>query len=127
MTVVILSGGTPNVAALNPLDWQDLLLKREDTGAGARTGAYLLGGPASMAAATLWGLTITAVTTIAAGAPLVGDTSGCMLLIREGLNVKTSDSDQDDFIRNRVTILAETRVGFPVWQPSKFAVGDSTP
>jgi HK97 family phage major capsid protein len=127
MTVVILSGGVPNVAALNPLDWQDLLLKREDTGAGARTGAYLLGGPASMAAATLWGLNITPVTTIAAGAPLVGDTSGCMLLVREGLNVKTSDSDQDDFIRNRVTILAETRVGFPVWQPSKFAVGDSTP
>jgi HK97 family phage major capsid protein len=111
---------------MNPLDWQDLLLMRDDSG-GAGLGPYLFGGPASMAAATLWGMTITPTTVMAQGAPLVGDTSGVTLLIREGINVKTSDSDQDDFIRNRVTVLAECRVGLVVWRPSNFAVVDTTP
>jgi hypothetical protein len=72
-------------------------------------------------------MTITPTTVMAQGAPLVGDTSGVTLLIREGINVKTSDSDQDDFIRNRVTVLAECRVGLVVWRPSNFAVVDTTP
>jgi HK97 family phage major capsid protein len=38
--------------------------------------------------------------------------------VREGLNLRTSDSDQDDFINNRVTLLAETRMGLAVWQPA---------
>ena len=42
-------------------------------------------------------------------------------LLREGVNVRTSDSDQDDFTKNRVTLLAETRVAFPVWRPAGIA------
>lgn len=127
MTTVIIAGGEPNFAAINPLDWQDLLLMRETGTGGTRSGQYLYGGPGSMAAATAWGLTLTPSTVIAAGAPLVGDSTGVTLLVREGVNVKTSDSDQDDFVRNRVTVLAEARVALPVWAPSKFAVGDATP
>ena len=40
------------------------------------------------------------------------------LYVRQGPNVKMSDSDQDDFIRNVVTVLAESRVGLAVFQPS---------
>ena len=53
--------------------------------------------------------------------PLVGDSTGATLLMRQGVNVKTSDSDQDDFINNRVTILAECRAAFPIWRPTAFA------
>jgi len=120
MTVVVLADAEPNFAALHPLDWQDLLLMREDNA--ARTGMYLYGGPASMAAATIWGLSITPTVAINQGEPLVGDSMGATLLVREGVNVKTSDSDQDDFVRNRVTVLAEARVAFPVWRPASFAV-----
>lgn len=127
MTVVILAEAEPNFAALNPLSWQDLLLLRE-TGSGAsRAGQYLYGGPGTMAAATIWGLAITPTTAIAQASPLVGDSRGATLLVREGINVKTSDSDQDDFIRNRVTVLAEARVAFPVWRPASFAQADTTP
>lgn len=126
MTVVILSEGEPNFAALNPLSWQELLLMREVGGStGTRSGQYLYGGPATMGAATIWGLAITPTTAIAQDAPLVGDSNGATLLVREGVNVKTSDSDQDDFIRNRVTVLAEARVAFPVWRPTHFAVADT--
>jgi HK97 family phage major capsid protein len=123
MTLVILSGGVPNFAAVNPITWQNMLLLREDTsGAGSRTGMYLFGGPGSIAAPRVWGLALTPSVAVAGGASLVGDTSGLTLLFREGVNIKTSDSDQDDFIRNRVTILAEARVACPVWRPASFAV-----
>lgn len=122
MTVVILSEAEPNFAALNPLSWQDLLLMRETgTSPGVRGGQYLYGGPGMMAAATIWGLVITPTTAVAQAVPLVGDSRGATLLVREGINVKTSDSDQDDFVRNRVTVLAEARVAFPVWRPASFA------
>lgn len=123
MTVVVLSEGDPNFTAANPLDWQDLLMMRENPD---RSGTYLYGGPGMMAASTVWGMVITPSTAIAQGAPLVGDSTGVTLLVREGVNVKTSDSDQDDFIRNRVTVLAEARVALPVWRPSNFAVADTT-
>jgi hypothetical protein len=59
---------------------------------------------------------------IAQGTALVGDFSiGAQLLIREGVQVLLSDSDQDDFIRNRVTMLAEMRAALPVFRPAAFA------
>jgi HK97 family phage major capsid protein len=126
MTLVILSNQEPNFAALHPIDWQNLLLMREGSLGGARTGQYLYGGPGTMAAATIWGMAITPSVALTQGAPLVGDSMGATLLVREGVNVKTSDSDQDDFVRNRVTVLAEARVALPVWYPSAFAVANTT-
>jgi HK97 family phage major capsid protein len=123
MTTVILSDAEPNFVALNPLSWQDLLLMRENAD---RSGAYLYGTPGSLQAPTIWGLAITPSVVIPQATPLVGDTMGATLLVREGVNVKVSDSDQDDFIRNRVTVLAEARVAFPVWRPASFAIADTT-
>lgn len=60
---------------------------------------------------------------IAAGTVLVGDfASGCTLYVREGVQTLLSDSDQDDFVRNRRTILGEGRFGLAVWAPANFAV-----
>jgi HK97 family phage major capsid protein len=124
MTVVILSDADPNFVAAHPLTWQDILLMREDQG--ARTGQYLAGGPYAFTAPTIWGLALTPSTVIPQATPLVGDAMGVTLLFREGVNVKSSDSDQDDFVRNRVTILAEARVAAPVWRPASFAIADTT-
>jgi HK97 family phage major capsid protein len=122
MTVIILSFSEPNFIALNPLTWQDLMLMRTDIG-GAGTGSYMYGGPGYLnQPPTLWGLPMTKSVVIPQATPLVGDAMGATLMVREGVNVKTSDSDQDDFIRNRVTILAEARVAFPVWRPSAFCI-----
>ncbi len=32
-----------------------------------------------------------------------------------------SDSDQDDFVNNRITMLAEMRAALPVFRPAAFA------
>jgi hypothetical protein len=42
--------------------------------------------------------------------------------VREAVNVRLSDSDQDDFIRNRLTALAEGRFALAIWQPSAFSL-----
>jgi hypothetical protein len=78
--------------------------------------------PGGLVGQTIWGLALTTSRVVPANQPLVGDSMGCSLLVREGVNVKTSDSDQDDFVRNRVTVLAETRLAFPVWRPTSFAI-----
>lgn len=68
---------------------------------------------------TMWGLPLIVSTVMPQGKALVGDFSiGCQLFIREGLNVRMSDSDSDDFLRNRVTVLAEMRAGLATWQPA---------
>ena len=126
VTSVILSDGDPNFVAAHPLVWQDLQLMREDQA--ARTGAYLFGSPSSPAAPTIWGLNLVTSRAVPQATPLVGDSRGATLLYREGVNTRISDADQDDFIRNRVTLLAEARVAFPVWRPSLFALApDVTP
>jgi HK97 family phage major capsid protein len=120
MTAVILSFNEPNFVAMNPLTWQDLMLLKNTQG------NYIYGAPGQLpggvVAQTIWGLPIVTSVIIPQANPLVGDSMGCTLLVREGVNVKTSDSDQDDFVRNRITVLAETRVAFAVWRPSAFAI-----
>jgi hypothetical protein len=49
---------------------------------------------------------------------------GATLFVREAVQVIASDSDQDDFVRNRVTLLGEGRFALAIWQPSAFAVVD---
>lgn len=120
ITMIVLSDGDPNFAAINPLGWQELLLMREDQA--NRTGAYLYGSPSAAAAPTIWGLALTANRVVPLDAPLVGDSMSLSLLVREGVNLLVSDSDQDDFVRNRATLLAEARVAMPVWKPTNFAI-----
>lgn len=116
VTTVVLSDADPNFVAMNPITWQNLLMMK--TGG---SGQYIYGSPGELQTPVIWGLRIVANRFVPQASPLVGDANGCSLLVREGVNVKTSDSDQDDFIRNRVTVLAETRVAFPIWRPSAFA------
>lgn len=131
-TTIVLSDGDPQFVALNPTTWLGMLTLK------ATTNQYVLGDAGDYVAGpdlgsvnsipgigrqSIWGLRVVQNRLIpaAAGGPIVGDPIGATLLVREGVNIKTSDADQDDFIKNRVTILGETRVAFPVWRPSAFA------
>jgi len=117
---VLLSDAQPNVVALNPRDWANMLRAK----AGG-SGEYFSGGPFIAAAERLWGATVVPSTGVPAGTALVGDfTLGATLFVREGVTVIASDSDQDDFLRNVVTLLGEGRFALAVWQPSAFAVVD---
>ena len=121
MTTIVLSDGDPSFVTLNPLTWLKVATQKA-----SGTGDYMFMQPGGSQAlyqqATIWGLAVTQNRLIPQTSPLVGDNMGATLLVREGVNVRVSDADQDDFVNNRVTTLAECRVAFPVWRPSAFAV-----
>lgn len=119
MVDVIVADSEPNGVILNPADWASML-KARATANGDR-----LDSPGAFAAqpSTIWGLPAIPSTVIPQGQALVGDfANGCTLFIREGVNVRISDSDQDDFVRNVLTTLAETRVALAVWQATAFSL-----
>lgn len=116
---VLLSGAQPNVVAISIRDWMDLLKAK------ATDGTYLSGGAFSETARILWGTTTVPVVGLSPGVALVGDTRlGGRILVREGVNVIVSDSDQDDFTRNNVTLLGEMRGDVIVEQPAAWCTVD---
>jgi HK97 family phage major capsid protein len=122
ITNVYLEGGEADGVALAPVDW-NLALTEKAHNAADTAGSYDYrgGGPFGTTPRTVWGVPCVPVPALSTGTALVGDFAlGVSLLIREGLSVLLSDSDQDDFIRNRITLLAEMRAALLVWRPSVF-------
>jgi HK97 family phage major capsid protein len=121
ITAVMLAEAQATGIVMNPLDWQGVLTAKNDSG------DYYGGGPFSITPQVLWGVPLIPSTVIPAGTVLVGDFAlGAQLFIREGVQVLLSDSDQDDFIRNRVTLLGEMRAALAVFRPTAFATVDLT-
>lgn len=126
ITTVMLADAEATGIVMNPIDWQAALLTKATYSASAGvtggSGEYVGGGPFQMTPQQLWGVPLVPSIAVAQGTALVGDFAiGAQLLIREGVQVLLSDSDQDDFIRNRVTMLAEMRAALPVFRPAAFS------
>jgi capsid protein len=51
---------------------------------------------------------------------LIGDFTKAAIIQTEGLNVKMYEQDQDNVIRNLITIVAEARVGLAILRPEGF-------
>jgi HK97 family phage major capsid protein len=47
---------------------------------------------------------------------------GATVLERQGITIITADQHADFFIRNLVVVLAEERLGFPIWFPEAFCL-----
>lgn len=122
-----LANHIPGAIVLNPLDNESIRLSRDDSGAGAGTGGYLFGPPSQVGAPTIWGLPTVVTPVMPQGRAIVLDPLSVLILIREGVNILLSDSDQDDFTKNRVTVLAECRAGLAVPRPDGIADVDLTP
>lgn len=127
---VFIAEGEADATVLNPADWASVLTERE----GGTTGAYLVGGNGAAAQSdgfntpTLWGVPLIPNANQPVGFSTIGDFGmGATLLIRSGIQVLISDSDQDDFIRNRVTLLGEMRAALAVWRPAMFVDADIAP
>jgi ATP-dependent protease ClpP protease subunit len=97
---------------LNPLDWENLRLAKDGNGqyygGGPFTAAY--GNGVIVMMNTLWGKPCVITPAIAAGTALVGAfREATEIRDRQGLTVEMTNSDQDDFIKNRITIRVERR------------------
>lgn len=116
ITSILLENAQATGIVMNPLDWQEVLLAKA-----AGDGHYFSGGPFQVTPQLLWGVPLVASPSIPQSVPLVGDFEiGAQLFIREGVNVLMSDSDGEDFIKNRITMLGEMRAAMAVFRPSVF-------
>jgi HK97 family phage major capsid protein len=88
-------------------------------------GQYLLpNAPFGDGIQRLWGLPVLTTPNMAANDYLVGAFPGTSALFdRETVNVEMAFQNEDDFIRNLITIRAEERVAFAVYVPKAYACG----
>jgi HK97 family phage major capsid protein len=112
-------GFSPTAIVLNPTDWGLMQITK------TTQGAYILGGPPQAEAVPrLWGLPLVADYNMPAGQYLVGAFPGnAALFDRQAATVEMSMENEDDFVRNLVTIRAEERVALAVFVPNAFLKG----
>lgn len=112
----------PTGIVLHPADWAAIELMQD------AQDRYLFANPQSLAGPTLWGLPVVATQAMAVDTFLVGAFRPCAQIFdREDVVALVSTEDQDNFIKNMVTILLEERLGLAVYRPSAFIKGDMTP
>ena len=108
IALIQLNGGRANGLVIDPYDWANLVTAKFGPTTG-HTG-YIGGGPFA-ATGNPWGLRTVISDAATQGLPLVGDfTRAAKVYRRGGLTVRSTNTDQDDFIKNMVTILAEMRL-----------------
>jgi HK97 family phage major capsid protein len=107
---------------LNTADWWTMRLAKDTTG------RYLLGDPAVNAPPTLFGLPVVASNAMTTDTVLVGSLAQAATLHnREGITVDMSDSDENNFQLNLITLRAERRLALTVEKPAAMRFGDLTP
>lgn len=92
------------------------------------TGRYLLGDPGSNIAPSLFGLNVIVSNAMPAGNVWVGNLAQAATMhTREGMTVEMSDSDQNNFQLNLITIRAERRLALTVERPAAARYGALVP
>ncbi len=119
MLQVVLAELDPDGIVLSPIDWTTIeLLKNYQNN-------YLFTQPQGVATPTLWGQPVVATQAMDAGEFLVGSfKQGAQIWDREDISVQVASENQDDFIKNMITILCEERVGLTVYRDEAFVKGD---
>lgn len=107
---------------LNPIDAAKLELLKDNEG------RYIIGQPQNSMNMTLWGLPVVETQAMGAGKFLTGAFSlGAQVFDRQQAAVAVSTENQDDFIKNLVTILCEERLALAVYRPEAFVYGTLAP
>jgi HK97 family phage major capsid protein len=104
---------------LNPADWGAVALLKNTQG------MYMFANPIQYAAAAnLWGTRLVFSSKMAAGSFLAGAFQGNSLILdREEVNVRVAEQNEDDFIKNMLTILVEERLALLIYRADAFEKG----
>lgn len=115
----------PSIALVSPIDFFDMVEKKDTTNNylfhGGGNGLDLAG-----VLTTRTGLRIIEHTAVTAGDFLVFDPSKAAIFDRMGTTVRFYDQDQDNAIKNLITIVIEKRLALPIYQPAAFIKGTFT-
>ena len=104
---------------MHPTDWARIELTK-DAG-----GQYIIGNPQGNIAPTLWGLPVVATQAISVDKFLTGAFQlGAQVFDRWQARVEVATENEDDFVKNMVTMLCEERLALAVYRPEAFIYGD---
>lgn len=117
------AGYPADAIVMNPADWAAIEIELLVTAAGQVLLKYdEAGNP------RLWGLPVVQAIGMAADTFQVGRFSEAyMVYNREGVVVEMSDSDDDNFTKNLITLRAERRLALATEKPAAVRGGDLTP
>jgi HK97 family phage major capsid protein len=106
---------------LHPTDWAKIELTKDGQQ------RYIVGDPQNQIAARLWTLPVVQTPAMAVSHFLTGAFRlGAQIFDRLSMEVLISTEDQDNFVRNMITIRAEERLALCVFRPSAFIYGTLT-
>lgn len=101
-----------DAAVLHPIDWAKIELLKDTQG------RYLIGNPQGSLAPTLWGRRIVTTLAMTANSFLAGNfRQSAQIFDRETADIVVSTENEDDFVNNRITILAEERLALADYRP----------
>jgi HK97 family phage major capsid protein len=108
-----------NGTVLNPIDWAFIEMLKDGEG------RYLIGNPQGTIAPTLWGLPVVATQAMTVDKFLTGAFNlAAQIFDRQDATVEVSTEDQDNFVKNKVTIRAEERLALAIYRPAALVYGD---
>ena len=118
------SGFAADAVIMNPKTWQILRLGKLSSTNEYIGGGYFADGQGKQ----IWGVPVytssfvaAPVSGSAAGEIFVGAFKACGSVVgKGGVSVEATNTDQDDFIKNRMTIRAEERIALAVRRPKGF-------
>lgn len=115
---VELADYAPDGMVLHPTAWASIELTK------TTDGAYIFANPQALAGPVLWGRPVVPTKRIGAGNFLVGAFKlAAQIFDRMETEVRISDQDRDNFIKNMLTVRAEKRLALAVRRPAALVKG----
>ena len=104
---------------MHPTDWAVIETLKDSSG------RYIIGNPQGTATPTLWSLPVVATQAITVRKFLTGAFKlGAQVFDRWAARVEVATENEDDFIKNLVTILVEERLALAIYRDESFVYGD---
>ena len=110
------SGFAADAIVLNPADWYTLRVAKD--GEDRYYGGGFFG---AQNIPNLWGIPVCVTPAVAAGTIVVGAFKTCGSVVgKGGVSIEATNSNEDDFVKNLMTIRAEERLVLAVRRPAGF-------
>lgn len=110
---------TANLILCNPADYARMILTKE----AATNGTYVFGAP-NVSIPNVFGIPLVPHNSITSDKFLIGDFSKVTLGQRAGISVRFYDQNEDDAIKNMVTVVIEERVTIIADRADRIIYGD---
>ena len=111
------SGFPADAIVINPTDWYKLRIGKDGENRYYGNGYFT-----EQSIPNLWGIPVCVTTATSAGTIIVGAFKTCGSVVQKGgVGLDMTNSDQDDFVKNLMTIRAEERLALAVRRPAGFS------